>query len=280
MVVSLWLAQARAAECPGGPLGPSELAALLDEADAAFVELEIPTFIALSDRVRSSIPCLDAPAGPALVARLHRTEGLRLFGERNVDAVRVFAAARSVEPDYVFPSDVVPSGSPILDDYSAMDLDAGEIEVLPEPLAGSVWVDGRETRERPLAWPTLVQIVASDGHTVDLSVYLRHDAPAPLYPAAPVFVPEPEALIVVPPAPVAIVRRSTRVPLMVAAGTSAALGGVLYGAAWATRSSWIDPETPDAELPRLRARTNGLAIASAASGTAMLGLGTALAFTW
>lgn len=282
MVASLWLAlSARAADCPDGPIAPTRLATILDEAEAAFVDLEIPSFIALTDQVRAAVPCLGGAAEPGLVARIHRAEGLRLFGERNVDAVRAFAAARTLEPDFVFPSEVVPPGSPILDDYSAMDLDAGEPETLPEPLVGLVLVDGRPTRERSQTWPALVQLLPAAGAAPEASIYLRHDEPPPFYPSVPIPVSEPpdDALAGTMPVPLGPPIRP-RMPLLVATGTSAVLGSVLYGAAWATRSTYLDPETPDTKLPQLRARTNGFTVASAASGAALLGLGAALAVTW
>lgn len=287
MVADLWVwavLAARAADCPDGPVPPATLGTLLDEAEAAFVDLEIPTFITLTDQVRSAVPCLAEAVAPPLVARIHRAEGLRLFGERSVDAVRAFAAARSLEPEFVFPSDTVPPGSPILDDYAAMDLEAREPETLPEPLSGVLLVDGRPSRERPQAWPALVQLVPADGGQPTLSVYLRHDDLRPEYPSQPLPAASPLEGVALATElgtpPVTQPAARPRVPLLVATGSSAVLSGVLYGAAWATRGVYLDPETPDTKLPRLRARTNGLTVASAASGAAVLGLGTALAVTW
>jgi hypothetical protein len=286
VLVSLWSMAASAADCPE-PLAIARLSGLLEEAEDAFAELDIDTFIARSDTIRASLPCLAAVPPPALVARVHRTEGLRLFGERNVDAVRAFAASRSLDPEYVFSSELVPPGSPIRSDFTAMDLSTGEPTALPEPAAGRLYVDGRETRERLLAWPALVQLVPEGGGSPLWSAYLPHEQPPPSYEAAPpppvpVLEPEPSLILpaplpepVVPPPP-----RARRVPLLVATGASALVAGVTYGAAWSTHSVWADPETADERLEALRAQTNALGGISVVAGLATVGLGATLALTW
>ena len=279
-VAELLLGTALASECPE-PVPPPQVAELLDAAHASFSDLDIEGFIARSDEVRAALPCLETVPEPALVARVHRVEGLRLFGERNVDAVRAFAAARALDPDYAFPPEIAPSGSPILDDYTAMDLSANEPVTLPEPVSGTLWVDGTETRERAGAWPQLVQLLDTEGRPA-FTVYLRSGDEVPVYEAVPEPEPEPEPL----PEPiiervlVEAPRKSPRVPLLVATGASAVATGVMYGVAAGSRATWMNPETPDDQLPGLRARTNTLAVASGITGLATLGLGATVAITW
>jgi hypothetical protein len=280
VLVSLWSLRGLAGACPE-PVPIERISGLLGEAEDAFAELDIDTFIARSDAVRAALPCLESVPAPELVARVHRTEGLRLFGERNVDAVRAFAAARSLDPDYVFPAELVPLGSPIRSDFSAMDLSTGEPAELPEPVAGELYVDGRETRLRPRAWPALVQLVPADDERPLWSTYLPHGQPPPAYEVAqPLPVPEPvlpqPAPDPLPPPP----RRSPRIPLLVATGASALVTGVTYGAAWSTHAVWADPETQDERLQALRAQTNTLGGISLATGLLTVGLGATLALTW
>ena len=279
MLVSLLAYAALAADCEA-PIPPSHLSSLLDEAERAFIDLDIDAFIARTDELRAAIPCLSAVPAPSLVARIHRTEGLRLFGERNVASVRAFAAARAIEPDYVFPPEVVPAGSPILADATAMDPSTGRSEELPAPAEGRLHIDGREGLQRPLAWPSLVQLVADDSTPI-WSVYLPHDSQAPAYEVRP---PQLEAVVPALPDPLppetAPVRSPLRLPLLVAAGGSALVSGVTYGAAWLTRARWANPETEDERLPTLRARTNTLAGTSVVTGLTAVSLGAMLAFTW
>jgi hypothetical protein len=179
VIASLLMNAARASSCEE-PASAEQLQGLLEEAERAFLELHIETFLARTDEVRARLPCLAEIPPPALVARIHRNEGLRLFGERDVDSVRAFAAARALEPDFHFPADMVPTDSPILTDWAAMQLDTGWSVLLPEPAQGTLFVDGSATRVLPRAWPALVQLV-DDSDSPQLSVYLTHEDPLPNY---------------------------------------------------------------------------------------------------
>jgi hypothetical protein len=268
-------------ECAEGacaaPVEPAAVATWLDEAETAFAELDIGTFIARTDAVRAALPCLAAVPPPALVARVHRLEGLRLFGERNVDSVRAFAAARSLAPEYEFPPALVPAGSPILDDWRAMDLAAGAPEQLPEPVEATLFVDGRPSRTRQQNWPALVQLVPAGASAPTWTVYLRHHQDPPAYEAVAPPLPPPVKLEEVPLRPPP---RGARAPLLLAFGASAVTTGATYGAAWVTREQWADPDTPDDRLPELRARTNALTTTSAAAGLMTVAFGSALVVTW
>lgn len=261
MLASLLSLAASAADCPER-IPPAEIAGLLDEAEQAFTELHIDAFIDSTDAVRQALPCLGEVADSRLVARIHRNEGLRLFGERHVDAVRAFAAARSLEPDFAFPPEMVPHDSPILADWTAMALDAGHSELLPEPLTGTLFVDGRATLSVPRAWPALVQLVPADAAAPAFSVYLRHDSPPPEYPS--------ERLQR---------RRSMRIPLMIATGATALTAATAYGGAWSSRVAWDNTED-DQRLDVLRARTNALTGASVVAGLASVASGAALVLVW
>lgn len=279
MVVE-WLALAAWAD-PGGcdPAVPPTVEGLATElaaAEQAFADLDIEGFLAISDRVRVEVPCLAEVVPPPVVASLHRVEGLRRFGERDVDDVRSFAAARAADPEHVLPAEMAPPGSQLLADYGAMDIDAGELVRLAEPIDAALWIDGVSALERSSARPALVQLVATDG-TVRWTTYAAHDADLPTYEAIPL----PEPVLPPPPDPITVVvHRSPRIPLAVATGATALAAGITYGIGASSRATWSDPETPDADLPSLKARTNTMAVASTASGVAALGLGAMLVITW
>ncbi|MCB9686612.1 MAG: hypothetical protein H6738_08055 [Alphaproteobacteria bacterium] len=281
MVVE-WLALAAWAEpeaptCdPAAPITLEVLQADLTSAEQAFADLDIDGFLALSDRVRTEVPCMGEVVPPKVAASLHRVEGLRRFGERDIDDVRSFTAARASDPDHVLPPEIAPPGSQLLADYGAMDIDAGEPVPLAEPIDAVLWIDGVSALERNSARPALAQLVGSDG-VVRWTTYAERDADLPAYEAIPL----PEPVLPPPPEPITVVvHRSPRVPLAVATGATALAAGITYGIGAASKATWNDPETPDGQLAGLKARTNTMAVASTASGVAALGLGAVLVITW
>jgi hypothetical protein len=259
-MVGLLGTMAQASSCEE-PTSAQQLQHLLEQAEHAFIELYIETFLARTDEVRARLPCLGEVPPAALVARIHRNEGLRMFGERDVNSVRAFAAARALDPDFRFPADMVPPDSPIQSDWEAMDLAAGWSVLLPEPAQGTVFVDGSATRVLPRAWPALVQLVG-DSHSPQLTVYLYSDQSAPDYPARE------------------RARMSTRVPLLITTSATAITAAAAYGGAWRTRSLWNDPETDETRLSTLRSRTNVLTSTSVVVGLLSVASGTLLVVTW
>jgi hypothetical protein len=248
--------------CPDGRVTAQAVDGWLAEAEEAFADLDIDGFLARSDRVRAALPCIDRVVPTRVAARLHRTEGLRRFGERQVDSVRAFAAARALEPDYTFDPRVVPPGNPILEDYAAMDLTAADPEDLPEPRRGTLYVDGLRTRERAQAWPAVVQ-VARPGRQAVLTALVEHHQPVPSYPTE------------------SSRRGATTVALGLATGAAAITSGAALTAAWLSYDAWSDPaETHPDRLDALRNRTNTMSAASGVGAACAVGLGTALVVTW
>ncbi|MBX2800646.1 MAG: hypothetical protein KTR31_23400 [Myxococcales bacterium] len=282
----LWLtvwSAAHAADCEEST-APAQLQAHADRAHTAFGALDIDQFLEASDTLRAELPCLDSLVPPQLAAAIHRVEGLRAFGERSVDTVRAFAAARTADPLFAFDASVVPPGSPVLEDYLAMDLDAADLEEQPPPAEAALFVDGRATPLRPTAWPAIVQLQSSDG-TLLWTTYARHTDTLPTYEVVPPPPPPAEVALAAgplrdgPPSPPPPPRRRP-VPLLVGAGATALAGIAMYGAAARTRAVYDDPLTSDDRLPGLHARTNGLVVASSLAGLTAVGLGTAVVITW
>lgn len=259
-------APARAAECARRPPA-AEIAGALDAAEAAYGALDVDAYARAMDEAALALPCLGEPVAPALAARYHRMQGLRLFLEKDREAaVATFGAARALEPDYAFPEALVPAGHPVRADYAAMDVAARRDERVPEPLEGELRFDGTAGTMRPADRPTVVQLLAPTGD-VTASAWVRAGDPLPAYAGKPL--PDPDR------------RRAARIAVGAGAG-AAALGSVaLYavGAGAAARFAEDDPNASLDELDALRAQANG-----AVAGSAVLGLlaagGAALVVAW
>src|SRR5688572_19383475 len=104
------LASLASAACEA-PTSTADLEAALLEARRSLERLDTTAFVTATDRVDAVVPCLGEPMTPHLAAEVHRTKGIRAVTERNPDASRYFAAARSLEPAYKFPSTLIPEGN-------------------------------------------------------------------------------------------------------------------------------------------------------------------------
>lgn len=274
LLLSLTAAQAAPDSCPAGTT-TTDLTTAISDAEATFADLDIEAFKEATDRLRELLPCLEDPLTRHLSAEVHRFLGLRAFGDRDPDAALYFAAARSIEPDHVFPVSLIPEGNPVRTSYRAYDLAQGRTVTVPEPAGGSLQFDARTTQLRPAAWPTIFQRLDEQGAVVH-TAYLMPSDPLPDYPVKQlrvVAIDDP-SLPVRPPAPPA------RTPLLVGTLTAAAATGVLYGLAGVSKATFLDSSTPDAELDGLRKRTNALVLTSAVTGAAAVGLGVGLATTF
>jgi len=276
------------AACPNLVLNAT-IADAGDQAQAAFAATRVEAFVAAAASLATLLPCLIEPIEPAVAAEVHRVLGLSAFIERrSLPAEQAFAAARSVEPGYSWPEDLVPWGHPILSVYQALPLEAGRYATLPAPPAGWVYLDGRPSEPRPLDWPAILQVSDADG-AIQLTAYLWPDQPLPAYgdiaavlPAAGASRAEEPIPHVVVPATSTTVRRGPRGWALATAGGAAVASGALYFLAARSASAYWDPDTPTGDLPALRGRTNGLVLASTGAGAIALGTGVAafLSLQW
>jgi len=273
-----WMAMAWGADCPE-PTRTSQVRSALDEAYAQLEALDIEGFKGATDALDAVLPCLSEALPPRVVAEIHRTKGIRAFGERDPMAEQMFAAARTIEPGYRFPTTLVPEGNPIRSTYQSVDISTAPREAVPRPGQGDLRIDGYSSTQRPTAWPTLVQYLTPEG-SVGFTAYLAPDEPIPDYPlvAAPspqptLPMPLPEPLPApVPPTPQPTTGPSAKIPLLVAAGVTGVGAGVAYGLAGAGQRRFKDPATPDADLDALRGQTNTLVLVGAFGGVATIGL--------
>jgi len=151
---------AAAEECDGTSTS-AELQASLDAAQSAFGRVDVDAFQGAMEDVHAKVPCLGEVLSPALAAQLHRMEGLLAFVDQANDrAVIAFAAARSIEPAYTFPSTVVPAGNPVLEQYQQREASC-PAEPIPPAADGEVRLDARPTGVRPTEFPAVLQVVDS-----------------------------------------------------------------------------------------------------------------------
>jgi len=276
-VISWLLGMALAADCDT-TTQQRHVRESLDEAYRQLEALDITAFKAATDRLDGVLPCLSEALQPRVIAEIHRTKGIRAFGERDPMAELMFAAARTIEPGYRFPTTLVPEGNPIRTTYQSVDTSSVPREEVPRPGSGDLRIDGYSSNQRPTSWPTLVQYLEPNG-SVGFTAYLAPDEPIPDYPLVP---PPPDPAFPMPlpvptPAPQPQPQpqtssRSARVPLLVAAGVTGIGASIAYGMAGAGHRKFNDPTTPDSELDALRGQTNTLVLVGAFGGVATVGL--------
>ena len=279
-VLLLSLAIGAEGDCPN-PTREQSIRDTLDDAYGALEALDITAFVASATALDETLPCLADPLSPKLIAEIHRTKGIRAFGEREAEAAGLmWAAARSIDPSYRFPYNLIPDGNPIREAYLQVDVSERTVESLEPPSTGDLRFDGYSTVDRPASFPTVVQYVRPDGG-VAFSRYLQPSDTVPDYPTGPPppgpktpvpVVPMPSPQPVPAPQPVTTTRRSARAPLWFAAGLTAVASGITYGIAGTTKAEFEDPATPDADLDGLRSRANTLVIVSGFGAAATVGL--------
>ncbi len=153
----------------------------MQRAEDAYQNLDLDGFLSADEALRSDLVCLGEPMTKVVAARIHRVEGLRghLDNDRRA-ASQSFAAARSLEPEFSFPEDMIPEGSPELDLYTAIDLSLGSMQKVDPMIDGYVLFDGKVGAERPTDWATVVQVINEDGE-INVTTYLRPGQPMPSY---------------------------------------------------------------------------------------------------
>lgn len=249
----LWITAAWATPC-AAPAHARDVLDALDRAERAYTDLDEGTFRGEVDGIRIVVPCLTDEVPRAIAARVHRFYGLDAFvaGDRDL-AAREFAAARALEPAYVFPESFVPDGNPVWHTWSALDPAALPVARVPAPPAGRLQIDGRITQDRPLEWPVFVQHFQDDGAVLDTR-YLTHRDPWPYAEA-------------VPPAP------ASRAAWWGTTGALVVASGVSYGVAAGAHARWADDDTPVTSLAPLARRANRFGALSVTLLTVGVGTG-------
>jgi hypothetical protein len=267
-LVALLTASRSAFATCASPSTNSELIELIDAAQLSFAKLDVEVFEQQTARAREVLECLGEPVSRTNAASWHRLQGLALFlGRESTAARRSFAAARAIEPEYTFPSDLVPVGNPILEDYAALDPAQGPFELVVAPKVGSVRLDGSGSPNRSKGRPVIYQYVDGRGAVADTRL-LEGEDPLPPPPGG---VSEPTDK---PEKPEREKGGGPNVPMLVGAGVGALVAGGLYAGSAVTRSSYEKAEDFDS-LKSLRSTTNTLAVGSGVVGALAIGAGSA-----
>lgn len=248
----------------------------LAQAQATYTELDVDKFRTAMGQVHEDLLCLDEEIPPHLAAEMHRFEGLLAFLDRRSDrSTTAFAAARSIEPHYRFLDSFVPPGNPVLGDYSALNPDDGKSLTLIEPEEGRIVLDGRSSLSRSTSFPTIFQLVDDSGD-VRSTHYLWPEEPSPPY--AERSVPITHQQRTRGSDAIAAVRTGPDRGLLTGAGLSGLTAILLYGGAFVVHQRYDNPDTNVAQLGGLRAVNNALVLASGASATVAVGLGSSAFF--
>ncbi len=214
--------------------------------------------------------CLTDTVPAGVVARLHRVLGLRAFVDGDEAGARTaFAAARAIEPDYVFPDAMVPADHPVRQLYNQAAGAFSATSVVPTPATGHLEFDGTAGARRPSERPTLALLVQPTG-AVKSSAYLWPGDPIFSYAASTGAV---ASTVTVPPKATSA-HHGPNLPLTIVAGVALAAGGVCYGLADASFNDFKGSQSHDyTTLEAKRSKTNTLFFTSVGAGVVGLGTG-------
>lgn len=252
LAVAFWAAQLHAEECANRPLAAA-LEAHLAVAEGALRAADAANFELAMEEIALVLPCLADTPTPAVAARLHRIIGIQAFVRGDAERARqAFSAARVLEPDYTFPSQLYAPENDIRQMYDSMDATATASTRVPEPRDGSLVFDGTATRSRPRDRATVVQLV-SENAQVASTTYVLPTQPLPPYRAIP----------------------RTRNTLFVTAGVSLLGAVATYAGAWVSRGEFErdDPSYTLDDLERLQAQTSAFLVVSGVLGATAAGTG-------
>ncbi len=286
----LALALAPAAARAACPSTPEDLAGLLDEAVAAYADLDREAFGAARDAARSSLSCLDAPLAPPQAGAYHRMEGLSgLISRDERHTLESFRASVAVEPYWEMPEELAPPGHPLRLAYEAARMAAPSDTLdVTTPGCTMLYVDGVQTTVRPRDRPAILQLAAGQGSdqpgSMLWSSYLVPPAEPPGWDTIPAIASLSCTELTASLGASSEARdRAARV-LLLGAGGAAALAGGLGSWALIDRSRYNNMDFADRqEGEALRRRTNTVffsAQASAAAALALGGAGLTLQLVW
>jgi hypothetical protein len=254
------------------PTTRAELSGALGSAEASFKTMDLPAFQSGFGAATSALGCLGETVQPLDAARYHRAAGLAAFFGRDVPgAQKAFAAARALDPAFAWDGNAAPAGGPVQIAYSTLSVENPQRKALDVPTTVTLQVDGAAATTRPVAWPSIVQILAPSGAVLSTNWLRAEDA-----------VPLPAALPMASGAgsesaadgtgsssttsTQAVSRKSSlKVPLLVTAGVAAAGAAALYGGALATKSEF-EASTDYHEMESLVGTNNALFWGSVGAG--------------
>jgi hypothetical protein len=290
-LIAFWLMIVSAnAECVVERLATADLSREVRVTTEAFLSEEASTFTAGLERLPTVVNCLGTLAAPADVAALYRLLGLgALRNDQREAAQDAFLAAIVLQPTSWLTDDIAPPNGPIANLYTEASSRPFPTRIDVASQGYTVFVDGDARQDRPEGVPSLLQYMNDDGVMVWSGlVYNSGDVPKLLstqaVPAAPSSVPVDVATINLGSTQIAGSINPNK-PLLISAGGSTALGGLLVAIAVSQRSTFDDDLTgciaavgcnttmEDFEVERSRINTLGIL------GQSALGIGVSLGIT-
>ena len=164
--------------CPAA-VAASAFAGELEPAERAYGEATDAAITEFRQRIatlRAELPCLGEELPASTIARVHRVFGLSAWLDRaapgTLPARVYFAAARHLEPDYVFPTWLVGPEDPEAHEYAGVLVDVTPARAEPERTGLAVRVDGDASGLRHPDWPALLQWTNAGSNTIRCSEYL------------------------------------------------------------------------------------------------------------
>ncbi len=155
LALALLVAPARAlAACTGSA---QAVESALEAALQAYAAQDKQGVLSHMAGAEQELGCLTEPMRPALAARFHMVEGLKLFLTRdNTGAHLAFAAARRTDAGLTLPADIAPPKHSLQTCYTALPLTDLALQQV-RTSAHSLLVDGQAALEWPVDWPAVVQ---------------------------------------------------------------------------------------------------------------------------
>lgn len=254
---------ALAADCSSSTTA-ADLRGRIGEAQAAFVAMDLDRFEGAQHAAAEALTCLNEPLEPADAAAYHGLRALVAFvAEDEHGTLVAYHAAHRAWSLYTLDPSLAPEGHPL---RAALEqarlLPESAMSPLQAPPRVVLRVDGAPREAHPTERPYTLQ--ASEKRDQILHTdWLPSGSPPPAWSEAPL-----------PLSRAPRENKPVRTALLVGAGSSMGAAAGLYGAAWATRATFFDPNTPLEDLSGVRKTTNGATVGAIALGVTGLALGT------
>lgn len=252
----LWLVTAAWGAPCSTPVTQAQIGERADAMLAAFSSFDEMAFGSARDQLFLDIGCVSEPLQTGVAARVHLAAGVGHFTAGETELARAGLDAAHQLDASVWIADMVPEAHPLDVMWTEAETLAYLTEPVPVPVSGVLLWDGRKGRERPSSRATLAQHVVDN--EVQFTAWVAPGQPLPRYEAK--------------------TERDPKIANRVAFGGAgiALAGGVLYGAALASRAKFntydptIDFDSREQWANEQQRRTNLLTGASGVLGVAGL----------
>lgn len=277
LLLILGLSPVAQARCKSRPATTEQLRTALDKAKAAARKLDDATFEQSSGVAERLLPCLDEPITPELASDFHLVGALSAFYDGDLRTSRLYFAAARSWTFYELDETLLPTGTRLRAVHDGPSPPTRFVR-FPQPVLGSLTIDGVKRPDRPDARPLVSQYLSELGE-VQQTDLVDAGAPLPALDLAPAVSAETSSVVAeAEPEPERRKRRAYKGPnatMLLVAGAAAAGAGVLYYLSLEERQTYDDAATDWQDLEQARLDHNRMLLGAwAAGGTAAtLGVG-------